>query len=81
MTAQWMTTMMQDPQQMQQMQQWMSDPEFRQQMFQQMNTMMNDPQLQQQMFQQMDSNPELKEHMEAHVAGNTTKYENLESGE
>jgi len=33
MTAQWMTTTMQDPQQMQQL---MSDPEFRQQMFQQM---------------------------------------------
>jgi len=29
MTAQWMTTMMEDPQQIQQMQQLMLDPEFR----------------------------------------------------
>jgi len=66
MTAQWMTAMMQDPQQMQQMQQLMLDPEFRQQMFQQMNTMMDDPQLQQQMFQQMSTmmnDPQLRQQM------------------
>ena len=66
MTAQWMTTMMEDPQQMQQMQQLMLDPEFRQQMFQQMNTMMDDPQLQQQMFQQMGimmNDPQLRQQM------------------
>ncbi len=66
MTAQWMTAMMQDPQQMQQMQQLMLDPEFRQQMFQQMNTMMDDPQLQQQMFQQMGimmNDPQLRQQM------------------
>ncbi len=59
MTAQWMTAMMQDPQQMQQMQQLMLDPEFREQMFQQMNTMMNDPQLRQQMIDIMTQNPEM----------------------
>jgi len=66
MTAQWMITMMEDPQQIQQMQQLMLDPEFRQEMFQQMNTMMDDPQLQQQMFQQMGimmNDPQLRQQM------------------
>jgi len=66
MSAQWMGSMMQDPQQMQQMQQLMSNPEFREQMFQQMNTMMNDPELQQQMMQQMGTmmnDPQMRDQM------------------
>jgi len=66
MHAQWMGSMMQDPQQMEQMQQLMLNPEFREQMFQQMNTMMNDPELQQQMMQQMGTmmnDPQMRQQM------------------
>ncbi len=66
MHAQWMGSIMQDPQQMQQMRQLMLNPEFREQMFQQMNTMMNDPELQQQMMQQMGTmmnDPQMRQQM------------------
>jgi len=60
MSAQWMGSMMQDPQQRQEM---MQNPEFRQQMMDQMNTMMNDPQQRQQMMNMMMQNQEFMQDM------------------
>ena len=56
----------------------MEEKELREHMF---VHIIEDQELVHQMFTLMDPNPELKKHMEAHVSGNITGYEILESGE
>jgi len=56
----------------------MEEKQLREHMF---AHIIEDQELVHQMFTLMDPNPELKKHMEAHVTGNITEYEILESGE
>ena len=51
----------------------MEEKELREHMF---AHVIEDQELVHQMFTLMDPNPELKKHMEAHVSGNITGYEN-----
>ncbi len=67
MTAQWMESMMQDPQ-------------FSQQMMEQMNDMMNDPKLQQQMMIMMMKNQNFMQDMMKNMMGSAMQGQDMISG-